>query len=262
MTTNINLALHELFTAYIRGNTLALFFDYDGTLVPIVQHPRLAVLAPETRRLLQLIAMQPRVHIAILSGRALDNLKAMVGISGLTYVGTSGLECEFFGRNFSSAGQENVELLERVSNELRAVSQSIAGAWVEQKPIGLTWHYRDVSRNEMAQGHDKALEKLTQFGDSLRVVNGPMALEITPNIGVTKGTAVDRVCEMLGRDVCPAYFGDHENDFEAFNAVLERGGVSVGVGPDCPPAAEHRLADPPMVGVLLRRLAHFLTNCE
>jgi len=68
MTDEINQALDRLLTAYRAGRTLALLADYDGTLVPIVEHPRLAVVAPDTRDVLKNLATVPRVVVGIVSG--------------------------------------------------------------------------------------------------------------------------------------------------------------------------------------------------
>ena len=61
--------------AYRRGACLALLFDYDGTLVPIAEHPRLAVLTAETRRRLDRLARTPSAFVGVLSGRSIENLE-------------------------------------------------------------------------------------------------------------------------------------------------------------------------------------------
>ncbi len=44
--------LQRLVAAYGRGERLVLVFDYDGTLTPLVAHPRLAHLDPALRGVL------------------------------------------------------------------------------------------------------------------------------------------------------------------------------------------------------------------
>ena len=61
---------------------MALLLDYDGTLSPIAKHPDLAVLPPETKKVLERLANRSDVFIAIVSGRSVDNVKKMVGIEG------------------------------------------------------------------------------------------------------------------------------------------------------------------------------------
>jgi trehalose 6-phosphate synthase/phosphatase len=71
---------------------LALLLDYDGTLSPLAPHPDLAVIPPETKKVLERLARMPDVFVAIISGRGVNNVMAMVGIEGITYAGNHGLE--------------------------------------------------------------------------------------------------------------------------------------------------------------------------
>jgi trehalose 6-phosphate synthase/phosphatase len=71
---------------------LALLLDYDGTLAPIAPHPDLAFLPPETKNVLQRLSNHSDVYVAIISGRNVENVKQMVGIEGITYAGSHGLE--------------------------------------------------------------------------------------------------------------------------------------------------------------------------
>ena len=71
-----------------------------------------------------------------------------------------------------------------------------------------------------------------------------MALEITPDLGWNKGTAIQMILRHLGGDPHVAvYAGDGANDQEALQAVAAEGGYAIGIGPDVPPAAQYRLPD-------------------
>ncbi len=59
----------------LRERPVALFLDYDGTLTPIVARPELAVLDPATRAALGAVA--ERCFVAVVSGRDLDDVRAM-----------------------------------------------------------------------------------------------------------------------------------------------------------------------------------------
>lgn len=69
-----------LFDCRYVGSTkkLALLLDYDGTLAPIAPHPDLAILPPETKKVLERLSNQSDVYIAIVSGRNVENVKKMV----------------------------------------------------------------------------------------------------------------------------------------------------------------------------------------
>ena len=75
-----------------RENAL-LAFDYDGTLAALVDDPQTAVLAEPTRLLLFALAAHRRC--AVLSGRALDDLRArLAGLPHMALVGNHGLEVD------------------------------------------------------------------------------------------------------------------------------------------------------------------------
>src|SRR5258708_15644087 len=69
---------------------LGLVFDIDGTLSPLAPTPDLARLYPGVVPLLERASKY--VHVAIMTGRAIDDGAAMVNVDGLTYIGTHGLE--------------------------------------------------------------------------------------------------------------------------------------------------------------------------
>jgi trehalose-phosphatase len=237
-------ALDRLVSAHRSGRTLALLFDYDGTLVPIVEHPSLAVLAPEIRMVLQQLVRVPRVVVGILSGRSLDDLETTVGIPELFYAGTSGLELSLRGSKIVPAEAPQVrDMVARVADRLDAVSATYSGSWLERKPLGLTFHYRHVATHRIGDLFAGLHSTLASYASALRVVEGPMAIEITPELGWTKGTAVQVVCRETARDALPLYVGDHANDAEALASAAALGGVSVGIGPNAPDSAEYRVLD-------------------
>ena len=78
----------------LSDKSILLFFDYDGTLTPIVDYPDKAIISEEVRNLLKDLSARPRCHIGIISGRTLNDVKKMVGLESIIYVGNHGLEIE------------------------------------------------------------------------------------------------------------------------------------------------------------------------
>src|SRR5450432_2088117 len=74
------------------GCPLSLFLDFDGTLAPIVNDPGDACLGPDVRRILEALAARDDTLVAVISGRALADLRPRVGIANAIYAGNHGLE--------------------------------------------------------------------------------------------------------------------------------------------------------------------------
>ena len=77
-----------------QARNLFLFLDYDGTLTPIVSRPEQALCPVKVKRLLETLRDLPGVHLAIVSGRSLEDVRRKVGVSGIVYAGNHGLEIE------------------------------------------------------------------------------------------------------------------------------------------------------------------------
>lgn len=87
----------ENFDCYLESfvganDQLALLLDYDGTLSPIAPHPDLTQMTSATKASLDSIAGNPKIFTAVISGRAVDNVKAKIGIDGIVCAGNHGLE--------------------------------------------------------------------------------------------------------------------------------------------------------------------------
>lgn len=74
------------------SDQLTLLLDYDGTLAPIAAHPNLTCMSKSTDESLNRIAENPKVFTAVISGRAVDNVKEKIGINGIIYAGNHGLQ--------------------------------------------------------------------------------------------------------------------------------------------------------------------------
>jgi len=246
MTATLDTAIDQLFQVYQQGQSLALLFDYDGTLTPIVEHPQLARLNGGTVDLLKRLADRPRIGLGVISGRMLAELKELVRIPKICLAGTSGLEIELGGMQIHHPRvQEAKQLMWIVAQKIDKHIAGFAGAWLENKGLGLTVHYRSVAEEAQIPLQTAVYEAIDSFCNEIRVVRGPRALEITPDIGWSKCTAVKMIMQYIGAaNQGVLYAGDGANDADAFEFVLSLGGISLGVGPQAPSMASHRLPDP------------------
>ena len=161
---------------------LALLLDYDGTLSPIAKHPDLAILPPETKKVLERLANRPDVFIAIVSGRSVEDVKKKVGIEGITYAGKkrkNWLKNEikhfhiFLGNHgleiHHSDGTRFVHPMPNDSNigvlkEALKAAVCHDGAWIEDKGQLLTFHYRNVPKELWSKMVEKARKIITDHG--------------------------------------------------------------------------------------------------
>ena len=283
MSPSIEDALEAMRVLYLDGGALVLLLDYDGTLTPIVARPELALLAPDTRWLLAQLAALPRVHVGVVSGRKLEEVRAMVDLPGIYYAGAAGMELDLNGKRTVHPRAEEAEAAAELIARLTEAVSDYPGAWVEDKRFACTVHYRDVAAEQIDQLRGRVEEVVRREGDDhlkkgdcppnvwkgtvplfetipagagLRIVEGPMALEISPDMGWNKGTAVRMILDHLDApQAMVVYAGDAANDTEAFDAVAAVAGITLGVGPDSPSIARFCLADPAALCEFLSRLA-------
>ncbi|HEY4100706.1 MAG TPA: trehalose-phosphatase [Gemmatimonadales bacterium] len=246
----------RLATVHRNGGTVVILLDYDGTLTPIVADPRLAVLDPARRELLAALAAIPRVAVGVISGRMLVQLQDFVGVPGLYYVGTGGMEIDLLGRRVHHpAERECGELIDTVARQLQSLQDQWVGSWIERKPVGITIHYRGVAADARPRFLAAVDTTLAPWMPQLSLLGGPMALEVLPRLGWNKGNAVEIILDHIdGALTMPIYVGDEANDGHAFAAVIAAGGLAVGVGAQAPGAASYWLADPDALRDLLGEL--------
>ncbi|HYW04831.1 MAG TPA: trehalose-phosphatase [Gammaproteobacteria bacterium] len=247
----------ETVAALLSGRNPALFLDYDGTLTPIVDRPEQAVLTDSVREALVRVAR--RMPVAVVSGRAREEVARMVGLDALYYAGSHGFEIsgpDGFHQAYPP-GEQYVPAMHDAARRLRQRLAGVEGALVEDKTYAVAVHYRLVSQADLARVRQAVTEILAAHPD-LRRTGGKKVYELRPRLDWDKGHALEWLMRAMHLDagrVLPVYVGDDETDEDAFAALADRGiGILVAARPRAT-AARYRLADPGAVAVLLDCLA-------
>jgi trehalose-phosphatase len=181
-----------------------IFLDFDGVLAPIVSHPEDAYPPPETlaelRRLVARYAL-----VGVVSGRAGDDVRARVGVEGIVYVGSHGLELHPDAQRWR----------QRIADFASMVPWP--AEHTENKGLSLSFHYRDAPDERAAV---LALEEIAERARDNDLVArfGRKVLEVLPPVGAHKGTAVRHLLEGAGLKRA-LVAGDDTTDIDAFRAV-------------------------------------------
>jgi trehalose 6-phosphate phosphatase len=240
--------------AAARGNQVAVFLDYDGTLTPIVSQPEEALLSDSMREALQELAS--RVPLAILSGRDLDDVRELVGIENILYAGSHGFDIAGPDGLRRQMASEFLTKLDTAEKKLQEALDGISGARVERKRLSIATHYRNVKENDIPKVK-QAVGEVAWRHRELRKVTGKKVHELQPDIDWDKGRALMWLLETLGlevENVFPIYIGDDRTDEDAFRALKQRGiGVLVSEEPRFT-AAKYSLKDPDEVEEFLRAI--------
>lgn len=214
----------------------ALFLDFDGTLVELAESPAAIAVPDGLKPLLDRLSARLGGRLAIVSGRALDDLRRHLGGSAAVLSGSHGAELHYSdGRRVPVSVPPG---LAAAREEVRRFAAGGDGLLVEDKPAGVALHFRLAP--ERAGEVDAFLEALAVRA-GLALQRGKMVAELRPE-GSDKGAALRRLmAEPPFAGARPVFVGDDLTDEDAFLAAAALGGEGVLVGPSRPTAARWRL---------------------
>jgi trehalose 6-phosphate phosphatase len=216
----------------------ALFLDFDGTLVELADVPGAIRIPAGLKPLLERLAVRLEGRLAIVSGRAIDDLQRHLGACGAVLSGSHGAELRYSdGRRVPVSAPEG---LAEAREAIGRFAQGVRGLLIEDKPAGVALHYRQAPERARAVG-DFMEELAGRTG--LAVQRGKMVAELRPRDS-DKGAAVRRLmAEPPFAGARPVVVGDDLTDEHAFEAAAVLGGAGVLVGRARPTAARWRVAD-------------------
>jgi trehalose 6-phosphate phosphatase len=227
--------------------------DFDGTLCPIVETPSEAHLAPSTFEILRHAMACPRLTLAVISGRALEDVRRRVPLD-IVFAGNHGLELDGGGITFEHT--EARRLRPTVIGACEALADALRdwpAAHVEDKGLSATLHFRKVDRRQHSSLLFAARRALGTFGQQLALRAGKMALEVRPKVSWDKGNALEHIREKAGPFHACICIGDDQTDESMFRA--NRDGINIRVGTGRATAATHYLQGPGEVTILLSHIA-------
>ncbi|MFQ5886845.1 MAG: trehalose-phosphatase [Anaerolineae bacterium] len=223
----------------LAGQPLALATDFDGTLSAITPTPQLARIHPKCRDSLAKLR-NDLAWVAVLSGRQVEEVRQLVGLPGVVYLGNHGLErwekgAKHIDPRASRYAPVIHSILERTRQELK-----LPGLLFEDKGIIASIHYRSAQDPVAARKRIASLLWDLAREPGLKVLEGRRVVELRPPLDLNKGTALLNLLRKYDvRGVI--YAGDDKTDLDAFRAIHrwgiqeERRALAVGViSPEMP----------------------------
>lgn len=219
---------------------VGLVTDMDGTISHIVDTPDDARVTANNLQLLSQLN-QHLTLVAVVSGRAVQDVANRVGLPELTYVGNHGMEQWDDGQVV--VAPEIAAFRPNLEAAIRDLQPHlIAGMWVEDKQTTLSIHYRNTENpTDIAQAFQPTIQKIAD-NNNLEAFAGRMIFEIRPAVKINKGIAFKSLVTAHKLDAA-MYIGDDTTDVDAFKMAKHLRetdtcySFAVGVeSPDMPPS--------------------------
>jgi trehalose 6-phosphate phosphatase len=228
---------------------VALFLDFDGTLVRIAPTPQQVRVEERTRSALKKLARRRGVTLVIISGRRRAELQHFIRLPNLTYLGLYGWESNGRIRLPFSVR----EALACTILDVAAKFPAKSGVWVEPKGGTFSVHLLRASAETRKRVRELAEKLVRARRGALKLIANLRDLEVAPALIGDKGTGVRKILRAPAvRGALPIYFGDDLSDEPGFAAT--RAGISVLVGKRRATQAQFCLRGPAEVTEALSRM--------
>jgi trehalose 6-phosphate phosphatase len=242
-------AWREIAARIHNAEICALLLDFDGTLVKLQRNPWEVRVPLRTKRLLERLARNPRLFVAIVSGRRCQDLQTRIGVETLHFIGLHGAEEQGKHTKISSA---SARILARAQQNARIRMAAMDGMRVEDKGMSFAVHYRQASAPVARAAKFCLTDVVAPLQDTLRVLEGAMVWEVLPNEIRGKNGAVRDLLSDFPAGTPAIYIGDDGTDEAAFSALGDQ--ITIRVGKVQKSHAQYYVRDPSEVIRFLVRL--------
>jgi trehalose 6-phosphate phosphatase len=218
----------------------AYFLDLDGTLVELAATPDTVVVPAPLIAALEALARDTKGAVAVISGRALERVDALLAPLNLPIASEHGHKRRD-ARGTIHGAEMPAHVLSAIKAELSALAENELGLLVEAKGASLALHYR--ARPELGTALKAKLTALAKrFAEDVALLEGKYVLELKPK-EASKGRAIAAFLDeppFAGRK--PVFVGDDVTDEDGFRVVNAAQGITIRVahGSDGAQATEAR----------------------
>ena len=212
----------------LNKSNFALLLDFDLTLSPLAKNPTKAILPEDTRILIKKLSKY--IHIAVITGRTINDIKKRIKLNNITYVGNHGLEYEVGGvvrsTRLSTGSQKG---LKNIKKKFLDIKRKYSGVFVEDKKLTLALHYRLLlpqDKSAFVANIKKIQTEIKNCG--LRKILYKKTLEVRTKAKENKGTASLFILKEFNNPKQVIYIGDGKTDEDAFHVLPQDITIRVG----------------------------------
>ncbi|MGE5393475.1 MAG: bifunctional alpha,alpha-trehalose-phosphate synthase (UDP-forming)/trehalose-phosphatase [Candidatus Saccharibacteria bacterium] len=214
-------AYQEIKEKYSNAKKRLLILDYDGTLVPIVKHPEMAIPEETLLQTLKTMADDEKNTVVISSGRDMAFLEKWFGKLNVDLAAEHGA---FFKEKGKWNEVDQIQFLpdnDEIWDIMQHMVEKTPGSKLETKKTSLVWHYRncdkwlaDLREKQLINALMRPCARL-----NLQILRGNKIVEVKA-IGYNKGTEALRLLDNDNYEFVMA-MGDDITDDDMFHALPE-----------------------------------------
>ncbi|KAG0907312.1 hypothetical protein G6F33_010689 [Rhizopus arrhizus] len=211
-------------TAFRSAKKRLMFFDYDGTLTPIVSVPTDAKPSREMLEYLQALCNDPKNHVWVVSGRDQACLEDWLGgIKNLGLSAEHGCFWKAAGSDQWTNALEDTDMdwKKDVTEIFDYYTERTEGSFVEHKKSSITWHYRMADEDYglfQAKECQNHLENSVVSKRPVEILVGKKNLEVRPMM-INKGEVVKRILTLTPDADFIVCAGDDKTDEDMFRTL-------------------------------------------
>ena len=215
---------------------MALFLDFDGTLVELAGRPDAIIIPPPLIGTLAVLYRRLGGALALVSGRRLPDLDQFLSPLQLPAAGEHGGQRRSADGLLISAPAPDLDV---VLQAAQALVRDYPALQLERKTMALSLHYRQAPQLESLCL--QTLRQALECSPELELLQGKCVIDVKL-AGVSKGTAITNfMAEAPFAGRLPVFAGDDVTDEAGFAQVQRLGGHTIKVGAG-PTLAQYRCA--------------------
>jgi trehalose 6-phosphate phosphatase len=215
----------EITERICKAEVCTLLLDFDGTLVKIQRRPWEVRVPRRTKLILNRLAREPKLFVAIVSGRRRKDLQTRIGVEALHIIGLHGAEIE--GRK-AKISKDSRKILALAKRRARKQIASMRGMRIEDKGLSFAVHYRGAKASVARAAKSRLLEVIAPLQRYLKIFEGAMVWEVLPNGIQGKGAAARELLSEFPKGTPAIYIGDDKTDESAFCTLNDQITIRVG----------------------------------